>query len=1332
MPPVSENFDGVPVDGAGYSQGDSPRIINGWTIRLLDAGGNDAPATSNFIDVTQNGSATALAGPGDGAVGLTGDLGVVETVQFLATSGSEFWLQSFAIENLTAFSELRLEGYRDGSLVASQDFIETRLDNAGTVITVDHLLDHDWQRIDEFRIVQANGEADILFYIDDIVVAAMNFAPTATNLTQTVSYVEDDASVALADIVVSDADAGDTITATLTLSDAAAGALTTGSFGAATSSYDAATGVWTVSGALADVNAALADVAFIPAADWDQDITVTTLIQDASGAGPAAGTITLDVTPVNDAPSLSGGPVSATGTNEDTTSPGTPVSSLLAGLTFGDPDGPNSGIAITATSGNGTWQYSTDGLTWNTVGSVANGWALLLSASTQLRYIPDGANGETATLTFRAWDQSAGIASTNSAPSFASTTINGETTPFSTGTAQAQIIVTDVNDAPVLTPAAPSLSGIAADAVNNPGQTVASVIGASVSDIDNGAVEGIAINGLTGVASGTWQYSLDGGTSWIDVGAVSQSAALLLRETDHIRFVPDGSSGTTATFSYRAWDQTGATTGQQGTKVSLASPGGTSPFSSASDTASIAVTAANAAPVVTTSGGTTLFTEPDGPNDQPVVIDVGLTVSDADDTTLAAATVAITGNFRSGEDVLAFVNDGTSHGNVTASYNASTGILTLTSPGATATLAQWQAALRAVTYNNTSDTPDTAARTFSFVVDDGTDSSGAATKTVNVMDVNDTPVVIVPATQTTAVNQNLVIGSSDSNAVTVDDPDVGSGLMLVTISVDVGHISLTNADTSGVTMISPPTAIGSSLTFEGTLAQINAALDDMVYIPVLNHVGVVNFSIITNDQGNTGAGGPRESTESFFIAVGDLVPEVSAVHSLSPDGHYVAGDVITLAVVFNHAVNVDTSVGTPTLLLETGAIDREAVYLSGSGSDTLIFGYTVQAGDVSGDLDYHSTSALSLNGATIRGILDHDAVLTLPALGGPDSLSFNNDIIVDAVSPGTVSVDVPADGTYRLGQHLDFIVNFDEIVMVDTSGGAPRLGITLDTGGTVYAEYVSGSGSSALVFRFAVANGLRDTDGIDLDAALDLNGATIRDAAGNDAVLSLVGVGSTTGIRVDSISSPGTPEPEPDPEPLVIHTDDDGHAFATGAWEHFIGRDRTDTVTFTGSREDYTITRNADGTYSIEGDGRPDILTSIERLQFDDGILALDVDANPGLAFRLYQAAFDRTPDPEGLGYWIDRLDNDGIDLLWIAHAFLLSEEFSAVYGDPAALSGEEFVNLLYWNALDREAEEEGFAYWQQAVIDGASYQWLLAVFSESQENRDNVAPIIGDGIWYH
>jgi sugar lactone lactonase YvrE len=124
----------------------------------------------------------------------------------------------------------------------------------------------------------------------------------------------------------------------------------------------------------------------------------------------------------------------------------------------------------------------------------------------------------------------------------------------------------------------------------------------------------------------------------------------------------------------------------------------------------------------------------------------------------------------------------------------------------------------------------------------------------------------------------------------------------------------------------------------------------------------------------------------------------------------------------------------------------------------------------------------------------------------------------DVTSPALTSVDVPAAVTYRTGQQLDFTVHFDEAVVVNIGGGTPRIPITLDVGGTIYADYVSGGGSTALIFRYVVAAGHLDTTDISVGDAIQLNGGTLQDAALNNATLTLSSVGSITGVKVDGVA----------------------------------------------------------------------------------------------------------------------------------------------------------------------------------------------------------------------
>jgi hypothetical protein len=338
---------------------------------------------------------------------------------------------------------------------------------------------------------------------------------------------------------------------------------------------------------------------------------------------------TVTVVGINDAPILAGGPYSLPSINEDTTSSGTQISTLLTNYTMVDPDvSALRGVAIIAKTGNGTWQYSTDNANWTDFGAVSSTSSLLLASTTYVRYVPDNANGETASLSFRAWDQTTGTASVNGIRGVADTTSNGGTTAFSIATAVTNQPVTSVNDAPVMTGVLPTLTGLNDTSTNNAGNLVSSLIG-GITDVDTGAVKGIAITGLTGTY-GKWQFSLDNGTSWTDVGAVSNATALVLSGTNKVRYVPDGVHGETATLIYKAWDQTNSTAGLEGTKRDTTISGGTSAYSLDTDTASVVVTAVNDAPVVTVSSGAASWSEGNNVASTPIVVDSGLTLSDAD------------------------------------------------------------------------------------------------------------------------------------------------------------------------------------------------------------------------------------------------------------------------------------------------------------------------------------------------------------------------------------------------------------------------------------------------------------------------------------------------------------------------------------------------------------------------------------------------------------------------------------------------------------------------------------------------------------------------------
>lgn len=144
-----------------------------------------------------------------------------------------------------------------------------------------------------------------------------------------------------------------------------------------------------------------------------------------------------------------------------------------------------------------------------------------------------------------------------------------------------------------------------------------------------------------------------------------------------------------------------------------------------------------------------------------------------------------------------------------------------------------------------------------------------------------------------------------------------------------------------------------------------------------------------------------------------------------------------------------------------------------------------------------------------------------------------------------------------------------------------------------------------------------------------------------------------------------------------------------------------------------------------------DILDSIERLLFSDGVLAFDNTpaGAAGKGYLLYRAAFDRLPDVEGLGYWIRELDigKDFVNVM--AESFVASSEFAAKNGSD--LNNESFVNQLYLNVLDRAPDTEGGAYWLGQLNGGTTRATMLASFAVSDENFNAVRPVIADGIFF-
>jgi hypothetical protein len=299
--------------------------------------------------------------------------------------------------------------------------------------------------------------------------------------------------------------------------------------------------------------------------------------------------------------------------------------------------------------------------------------------------------------------------------------------------------VAPVNHAPTLNAnIKPSLTSIAED-TKNPAGTAISTLMAGISDADNDALKGLAITSLSGATNGTWQFTLDGGDTWTNFGAVSSKTARLLPSDgadSRIRFVPKLNFHGTVKVGYYAWDQNQGIAGKLANISHPDSRGGSTAYSGSSRQSSLVVTSENDAPVLSV-GGTVGYVH----NNPAVKVAAFADVVDVDSLNLFGARLTV--EYESGASTSNRLSLGTGF-TVDASNNVKQGNVIIgkrTSGGfglnplsinftAKATPAIVQQLLRSMTFKTTGGAA--GQRTLLFTLTDGDDGTATDTKIINV------------------------------------------------------------------------------------------------------------------------------------------------------------------------------------------------------------------------------------------------------------------------------------------------------------------------------------------------------------------------------------------------------------------------------------------------------------------------------------------------------------------------------------------------------------------------------------------------------------------------
>jgi hypothetical protein len=404
-----------------------------------------------------------------------------------------------------------------------------------------------------------------------------------------------------------------------------------------------------------------------------------------------------------------------------------------------------------------------------------------------------------------------------------------------------------------------------------------------------------------------------------------------------------------------------------------------------------------------------------------------------------------TGNFTQGQTGATYTITVTNNGSASAS-----GAITVTDTlpsGLTATAISgigWNCTLETLTCTRSDLLPEAA-------------SYPPITLTVNVAS-------NAPASVTNTATVSGGGDNSPGNNVASDMTIVDSTVPTVTINQAVGQADPTNVSPINFTVVFSETVTGFSssgvaisgtaggtktVTVTGGPITYNVAVSGMTSSGTV--IATISAGVAQDSAGNWNIA--STSTDNS-VAYDTTVPTVTGVTSDAANGTYGVGTVIDVRVTFSETVSVT---GTPQLLLETGATDRNATYASQSGSTTLVFNYTVQTGDTSNDLDYVATSSLTLNGGTIKDAVGNNAILTLPSPGAAGSLSANKNIIIVTLTSISVS---PASASVVVGGTQQFTATAKD-QFGNLLSPQPSFSWMVSGGGTINSTGLFTAGSAA-------------------------------------------------------------------------------------------------------------------------------------------------------------------------------------------------------------------------------------------------------------------------------
>jgi len=906
-------------------------------------------------------------------------------------------------------------------------------------------------------------------------------------------------------------------------------------FGVTKVDFNITTGILTLTGSalIADYESALRSVTYENTSeDPDNTTRMANFIVNDGDADSPPFSRDIEITPVNDAPTITGTVADLAYTEGD----GAVL--LDNGILVADVDNPNLSSATITISVN--FQAAEDVLAYATMFGITGnfvGGVLTLTGSATV------ANYQTA------------IRSVTYANSSISPNTSTRTVSFvvNDGTDNSLAFNRDITIASVNS--IPTISGTVADLAYTEGDgAVLLDNGILVADVDNTnlASATITISANFQVAEDVLAYATMFGITGNFVGGVMTltGSATVANYQTAIRSI----TYTNSSISPNTSTRTVSFIVNDGTDNSLA-------FNR-----DITIASVNSVPTITGTVADLAYTEGIG----PVLLDNAILVADLDNTSLTSATITISTNFQALEDVLAYATMFGITGNFVG------GVMTLTG---SATLANYQTAIRSITYENTSISPNTSDRTVSFIVNDGTDNSLTFTRDITIASVNSVPTItgtVADLAYTEGIGPVLL-----DNAILVADID-NTNLASATITISTNFQALED-------VLAYATMFGITGNFVGGVLTLTGSATVANYQTAIRSITYENTSISPNTS---------DRTVSFIV-----------------------NDGTDNSLTFNRDITIASVNSVPTI---TGTV-ADLAYTEGTGAVLLDNGILVS------DLDDASlasaTITFTINFQAAEDVLAYSTMFGITGIyaGGVMTLSGSASLADYQTAIRSITYENTSEDPNAATRTVSFVVNdgtdnsmaFNRDITITTVNSAPII-----TGTVADLAYTEGDGAVLLDNGILVA----DVDNTNLASATITISANFQVAEDVLAYATMFGITGNFVGGVMTLTGSATVANYQTAIRSVTYTNSSISPNTSTRTVSFIVNDGTDNsiafnrdITITTVNSAPTITGTVADLAYTEGDG---------AVLLDNGILVADVDntnlASATITFTInFQAAED-------------------------------------------------------------------------------------------------------------